>query len=348
MRIGIIAPPWVQVPPPAYGGTEAMLDVLARGLESAGHEVVLFATGDSTCAVAVRSVHPTATGVNGGGPLAELRQVIAAYDELSDCDVIHDHTLSGPLYAARFPHQPVVTTNHGPFDEGLTALYRAATARVPLVAISHHQASTATDVPVAAIIHHGVDVASFPAGDGRGGYALFVGRMTPDKGVDTAIRAAREAGVPLLIAAKMREEPEIAWFRDQIQPLLGGDVEFVGEVGGADKLELMASASCLLNPIRWPEPFGLVMIEALACGTPVIATPWGAAPEIVDDGRTGFLRTGHDALVEALQRVGELDRSTCRVTAKERFSAERMVQDHVALYRRVASSWPWAPGAGGD
>jgi glycosyltransferase involved in cell wall biosynthesis len=312
-----------------------VLDGLARGLESAGHEVVLFATGDSTCPVVTSWVHERAIWLDQANITAELHQVIAGYAELAGCDVVHDHTLAGPLYAARFPELPVVTTNHGPFDRAAVLLYRAIAERVPVVAISRHQASTGAGVPIARVIHHGVDVAAFPPGTGGGGYALFLGRMTPDKGIDTAIRVARAAGAPLVIAAKMREGPEVAYFRQHIEPMLGASIEYVGEVGGAEKLELLAGARCLLNPIRWPEPFGLVMIEALACGTPVITMAHGAAPEIVDHGVTGFLCHDYAQLAGALAGVASIDRSTCRAIAKERFSSDRMVAEHLELYREV-------------
>jgi glycosyltransferase involved in cell wall biosynthesis len=159
--------------------------------------------------------------------------------------------------------------------------------------------------------------------------------MNPAKGVHTAARVARAAGVPLRIAAKMREPAERDYFVQRVRPLLGGDLEYVGEVGGAEKLELLAGAACLLNPIAWPEPFGMVMIEALACGTPVVATPSGAAPEIVDDGRTGYLRRGQDALTAVMARAASLDRDACRRAVKERFSATRMVEAHLALYQRA-------------
>lgn len=315
-----------------------MLDGLARGLQSAGHDVVLFATGDSTCPVETLWVHEEAIWLRQANTGAELHQVIAAYEALAGCDLVHDHTLAGPLYCARYPDLSVVTTNHGPYDRTAVALYQAIAQRVPVIAISRHQASTARGVPIAKVIHHGVDVAAFPNGTGDGGYALFLGRMSPDKGVDRAILAAKAAGVRLVIAAKMREDPELAYYRDHIAPMLGDGVEYIGEVGGADKRELLAGARCLLNPIRWPEPFGLVMIEALACGTPVITTGKGAAPEIVDDGISGFL-CGTDAeLLDALARVDDIERSTCRAIAKERFSTDRMVADHLELYREVTSA----------
>ena len=337
MRIAVIAPPWVPVPPPAYGGTEIVLDGLCQGLTDAGHEVLLYATGDSTCPVRRGFTFEIAPGVNSISPAAELRHVIRAYDAVRDfgADVVHDHTLVGPVYAAQFPDLRVVTTNHGPFNGDLDVVYRDLAHRVPVVAISHHQASTARDIPIAAVIHHGVDLARFPVGSGAGGYALFLGRMTPEKGVHTAVRTARVTGVPLLIAAKMREQPEHQYFSERVKPLLGGNVEYVGEVGGDHKLQLLRDAACLLNPIAWPEPFGMVMVEALACGTPVVATPCGAAPEIVEEGVTGFLRSDEDALATAIEKVADLDRAACRAAVEERFSHRRMADDHVALYQHV-------------
>jgi len=338
VRIAIVAPPWVPVPPPAYGGTEAVLDTLARGLIAAGHDVLLYATGDSECVVPRAWTYDTAAGFRYGGVATELRHVVDAYDAVRDADVVHDHTLVGPLYATRFPNVAVVTTNHGPFTHELAALYRAVAPRVPVIAISHDQAQRARGVPIAAVIHHGLDVDRFPVGDGRGGYALFLGRMSPDKGVHTAAAAARAAGMPLRIAAKMREPAEHEYFRACVEPLLGGDVEYVGEVGGSDKLALLGGASCLLNPIAWCEPFGMVMIEALACGTPVVATNRGAATEIVRDGCTGFVVDDGDDLVTALYRVADLDRAACRRDVEERFSAQRFVADHVALYEGIVDA----------
>jgi glycosyltransferase involved in cell wall biosynthesis len=248
---------------------------------------------------------------------------------------VHDHTLTGPVYVDRFPWLPVVTTNHGPFLSELGPIYQAVSHRVPVIAISHHQASTAERVNIAGVIHHGVDLSDHPIGLGRGGYALFLGRMNPDKGVHHAVRAARSAGIPLKIAAKMSEPAEIAYFREAVEPWLGGAIEYVGEVGRDEKLQLLSEASCLLNPIDWPEPFGMVMIEALATGTPVVATRIGSAPEIVDDGVTGYLVDDRNRLVDALVKATALDRFACRKAAEDRFSAERMVAEHVAIYEKV-------------
>ncbi len=333
----IIAPPWVAVPPTAYGGTEAVLDTLARGLHGAGHDVLLFTTGDSTCPVPRASVLPRAIGVGIGGSATELRHVIHAYEAAAGADLVHDHTLVGPVYADRFADLPVVTTNHGPFQSELGDYYRAIGNRTPIIAISRHQASTATGTPIAAVIHHGVDLNRFPMGAGDGGYAVFLGRMCPEKGVDAAIRVARLAGVPLRIVAKMSEAAEQLYFDRKVKPLLGGDIEYVGELGGEDKLALVGNALCLLNPIAWPEPFGMVMVEALACGTPVVATPMGAVPEIVDHGVTGYICSGNESLAQSVVAAARIDRKACRAAVANRFSAGRMVANHVALYESVAT-----------
>jgi len=336
MRIMIVAPPWLPVPPPAYGGTETVLDGLARGLRAAGHDVLLYTTGESTCPVERAWVFERAVGVGEGGAAQEIRHVVHAYEAGRQVDVVHDHTLIGPLYSERFSDLPVVTTNHGPFESDLIDLYRIVADRVPVIAISRHQASTAGDVPIAAVIHHGVEPAEFPVGDGTGGYALFLGRMNPSKGAHVAAHVARRAGIALKIAGKCHEKLEIDYFEGIVKPLVGPDVEYLGEVDHATKLDLLGGATMLLNPISWPEPFGMVMIEALACGTPVVTTPHGAAPEIVEDGVTGFIREGESALSEAAGRVGEIDRWRCRAAVEGHFSLRRMVDEHVELYRRVA------------
>jgi glycosyltransferase involved in cell wall biosynthesis len=333
LSVGLLAPPWVSVPPPAYGGTESVVSELARGLVAAGHDVVLYATGDSTAPVPI--VYGLAAGAwdRIGDGVVELPHVMHGYEALAGCDVVHDHTLLGPAWALACGYDRVVTTCHGPFDGELRAIYRRYGKRLPVIAISQNQAASAPEIAVDRVIHHGVDPDQYPVGRGDGGYLLFLGRMTPDKGVREAVSAARAAGRHLVIAAKAREAAEQRYFAEQIEPLLDDGVHFVGEVTGEIKLALMGGASALLNPIQWSEPFGLVMIEAMACGTPVVGCPNGAAPEIVDDGRTGFLCSESTSLVEAIQQVPDLNRAACRAAVIERFSTARMVADHVALYR---------------
>jgi glycosyltransferase involved in cell wall biosynthesis len=277
---------------------------------------------------------PDDAGVS-GDTITEMAHVARAYEAMCDMDLIHDHTVGGPLYRHRPAGVPVVTTNHGPFEPRTNRLFDRMQRDTAIVAISRHQASTADGVRISRVIHHGMDVEGVPVGPGGGGYAAFLGRMSADKGPREAIAVASKAGVPLKIAAKMREDTEVDYFKAEIEPLLGADVEYVGEVDEAGKYELLGSANAMLNPIQWPEPFGLVMIEALACGTPVLATRAGSVPEIVDDGRTGFVRDSDDDLADCLLRATDLDRAACRQAAEERFSTARMVADHLDLYQEV-------------
>jgi glycosyltransferase involved in cell wall biosynthesis len=336
MRIGLVAPPWAPVPPKLYGGIELIVDRLARGFADAGHEVRLFATGDSTCPVPTSSVLPLAEGMRIGAALVELRHALAAHDELRDCDIIHDHTLAGPLISRG--DIPVVTTVHGPLDAEWTDVYRSIATRAHVVCISHAQRLAAPDLAVRAVIHHGIDAGEFPFGAGPGGYALFLGRMSPDKGAHRAIAAARQAGFPILLAAKMRTGEERIYYDEHIAPMLGPDATYLGEVPHEHKLELLGGAAALLFPIRWPEPFGLVMLEALASGTPVIAFPEGAAPEVVDHGVTGYLVDSVDEMAAALGKVAHLDRAACRASVEGPFSAARMVAEHLSLFADLIAS----------
>jgi len=337
MRIGLIAPPWLPVPPVRYGGTEQVVDDLARGLTRLGHDVRLFSIGESTCPVP-RAWYFEKAGEAIGTTVPESAHVLAAYQDLADVDVIHDHTILGPLVAGRLSGlPPVVATNHGPFSAESRLIYQETAKTASIVAISHSQRASAPEVPVAAVIHHGIDLARHAYGDGDGDYLLFVGRMSPDKGVHHAIRVARRAGRRLLVISKMREHEERAYYEHEVRPLLGDDVELLDEISATERIAVMRSATAVLNPICWPEPFGLVMAEALACGTPVLAFPNGAAPEIVDDGKTGFLCTDESDMVNALSRVGSIDRRACRAAAEQRFDMARMASDHERLYERVVA-----------
>lgn len=336
MDIAIIAPPWLPVPAPAYGGTEAVLDQLARGLQAAGHEVLLVCHSDSTCPVPKASVIPAEDAVRMGRMSIELENAIGAYELVQDADVVHDHTLTGPMYSARFPKLPVVTTNHNPFTRPYNAIYGAVVPRVALVAISHSHAAS-THVPVDAVVHHGIDVEDYPIGRGDGGYVALLGRMVANKGVHRAIAVAKTVGMPLKIAAKMREPHERAYFEEFVEPHLGEDVIYLGEVDADGKRELLASAAALLNPISWREPFGMAMLESLACGTPVVGCPQGAAPEIVEHGVTGFLGDTDAELINGLMSLDQIDRGVCREQARQRFSVERMVEGYLRVYERRRS-----------
>jgi glycosyltransferase involved in cell wall biosynthesis len=333
MDIAIIAPPWVPVPAPAYGGTEVVLDTLARGLKAAGHEVLLVCHPDSQCRVLRTSVIPAEDTLRMGRASIELEHAIGAYELVRGADVVHDHTLAGPLYSDRFPNLPVVATNHALFSRTMNAIYGAVVPRVGLVAISQSHASS-THLPVDAVVYHGIEVDSFPEGAGDGGYVAVLGRMAADKGIHRAIAVARSAGMRLKIAAKMREPHERVYFEEFVQPHLGDDVIYLGEVDADGKRELLASATALLNPIGWREPFGMVMLESLACGTPVVGCPQGAAPEIVEHGVTGFLGDTDAELLAGLLSLNQIDRATCREQARDRFSVEKMVAGYIQVFEQ--------------
>jgi glycosyltransferase involved in cell wall biosynthesis len=323
-----------------YGGTELVIDTLARGLAQRGHEVELFATGDSTCPVKRGWVYDRSIPSGIGTTAIELNHAAAAYQALAGCDIIHDTTLAGLFIGQLHPHQPIVTTNHGPFAPVLADVYRRTASVVPLVAISADQAARApADIPVAAVVHHGLDLSRYRFNPIPGDYYACLGRMHPDKGIDRAIEIARLARVPLKIAAKMREPAEQRYFADVIEPLLGEGITYIGEADHPTKVDLLAGAKALLNLIRWPEPFGLVTIEALACGTPVIATPCGAVPELIEHDTTGYLAATTPDLVAAIRAVDRLDRPTCRRHAEQRFSMARLADHHEAVYRRVIRQW---------
>ena len=335
MRIGIVAPPWAPVPPPLYGGIEQAIDGLARGFQAAGHEVLMFTTGDSTCEVPKKWLLKASEGWRMGYTVPELRHIMAAYEELTGFDIIHDHTVLGPVYAQRFPELPVVTTIHGPFNEELTDIYARIADDVPIIAISNAQRSVVPDLRIARVIHHGVDPAAFPMGHGDGGYCLFLGRMNVDKGAQRAVDAAREAGVRLVMAGKCREPWEHQFFDREVKPHLSEDITYAGEVPHDEKVELLRNARCLLFPIRWNEPFGLVMLESMACGTPVLAFREGAAPEVVEDGVTGFLCRDENDMAGKIGRLDELDRAHCRAAVEGYFSLDRCVAEHLEMFQEL-------------
>lgn len=331
MRIGIIAPPWIPIPPTAYGGIESFIDTLACALDEAGHDVVLAASGDSTCPVVRLPGFEPSDPAMMGVTAHELRHLLRAFAALDDVDVIVDNTLAGPVLARIATAIPVVTVAHGPLIPLEQELYCAGLPDVAFVAISRNQASLAGPVPITRVIPHGIRVEDVPIGPG-GDAACFVGRMHPSKGLPEAIEAAAIAGIPLRIAAKMQEPAEEEYFDQVVRPALGKNAEYVGELDSDQKYELMGTSRVLLNPIQWDEPFGLVMIEALATGTPVVATPRGSVPEIVEEGRTGFIRSEPEELAAAAQRAVLLDRDVCRRAVESRFTASRMAADYVALF----------------
>ena len=336
-RIGIVAPPWLPVPPAAYGGTEQVVALLAEGLADRGHEVVLVAAPGSRVP-GVQVVAPlTSVPERIGLSEDEHRHVLLGVDALGDCEVVVDH--SGPVggLVASLAATPSLHVVHGPLAPENARLYKAIAARSPslrLIAISHAQRRSAPGLPFAGVCHNGIDVSAIPFSRRAEGYLAFLGRICPDKGPVEAIEIARAAGRPLVMAAKCREPHEREYFERQVAPRLGPDVHWLGEVTRAEAIALLAGASALLFPISWPEPFGMVMIEAMAAGTPVLATRYGSVPEVVADGVTGFVRSTPRELVEAVGRLDEIDRAACRSRVAARFSAEAMT----ASYERIIAA----------
>jgi glycosyltransferase involved in cell wall biosynthesis len=338
VKVAIVSPAWFPVPPTRYGGIEWIIALLADGLVDAGHEVTLFASGDSETKAELVSVFPEAPSRFIGTTLHELHHALACFERAADFEVINDH--SGPLAAALggAVTTPVVHTVHGPLDTRAGELYEQVARVAPqvgLISVSLNQRKPRPDLPWVANCHNALDLSAYPVHPHRGDYLLFLGRMSPDKGAHRAIEVAEEVGVSLKLAGKMQDLLEQEFFEANVRPHLGADIEYVGEVSHAEKVELLQNARATLFPIRWEEPFGLVMIESMACGTPVIATRRGAVPEVIEHGRSGIVVDEHTQMGAALPEADALDPLECRRYVEENFSAERMVRDYVEAYEAV-------------
>ena len=343
MRVALVSPPWFPVPPDAYGGTELVVHLLAEGLVRAGVEVTLFASGDSSTSAELASVFDRAPSERLGEATWELAHLLPACERADEFDVVHDH--SGPLGLALLALRGarVVHTVHGALDPLVTSVYERATrpATAGLVSLSRSQRTPRPDLPWVANVPNAIDVSRYPLGPAeRAGYLLFLGRMATEKGAHRAIEVARRAGLPLKIAAKCREPGEREYFQRFVEPHLGDGIEYVGEVGFDEKLALLRGALATLVPIEWEEPFGLVLIESAACGTPIIATRRGSVPEVVVDGVTGIVVESHLDMPEALSRAFELDREEMRREIAARFDAHVMVGRYLDLYESLLRRAP--------
>ncbi len=338
MRIGLICPVWFPVPPEAYGGTERVVALLADGLVDAGHDVTLFASGDSQTRARLESVFHTAPSEWIGHTYWEMQHSVHAFRKADEFDVVHDHTGMLGLAFGGLIDVPFCHTVHGPLDGQPGRMYEQVLELAPnakLISISMNQRKPKPNLPWIGNCPNALDLSMYPFRRKPGGdYLVFLGRMSPDKGAHRALAVALETGIPLKIAAKCREPLEIRYFDEFIRPHLGGSIEYVGEVGHADKVELLMGARALISPIDWEEPFGLMMIEAMACGTPVISTRRGAVPEIVEHGRTGVIVEKYRDMEDpaALELADSLDPVVIRKEVEERFSPENMVANYVAAY----------------
>jgi len=338
LRIAIVSPLFESVPPRLYGGTERVVSYLTEELVAQGHAVTLFASGDSQTRANLRPMTERGLRLDPGcrDPLTHhvimIDQVI---DAASEFDAIHFNIDYWHFPLSRRLRLPAITTLHGRLDiPDLVPLYRYF-HDAPLVSISDSQRAPLPQANWVTTIHHGVPEDCYTFRERRGSYLAFLGRISPEKRPDRAIRIARCAGVPLKIAAKV-DRVDQAYFEEQIRPLLAGPgVEFIGEINEREKDDFLGEALALLFPIDWPEPFGLVMIESMACGTPVIGWRCGSVPEVLEEGVTGYIVDNEDDAVAAIDKCDAHDRARCRLAFEARYTASRMARDYVEIYRQL-------------
>jgi glycosyltransferase involved in cell wall biosynthesis len=340
MRIAEVAPPWLSIPPSGYGGIEWVVALLADGLAQSGHDVTLFATGDSRTMATLDAAFPEAAGPSMiNDPVLDTIQALHAFRTPGAFDVYHVHSPFAPLAIGAHVGTPVVHTVHGSITDDIRRLYALVRDRIRFVAISHSQAGTMSGLGRVDVVYNGVDVDAWPFREDKDDYLLFLGRAAPEKGVLRAVRAAQRAKVPLVVAVKVAHREEVRHWNEDVRPLLPPDAVVLYDVDREQKMDLLGRARALLFPIDWDEPFGLVMAEAMACGTPVLATPRGAAPEVVADGETGLIlpvEGYEDAVAESLPRLDEISPLACRRRVEERFSKRSMVEGYEAVFRDAA------------
>jgi len=339
MRIAIVSPLFESVPPRLYGGTERVVSYLTEELVRQGHQVTLFASGDSRTSAKLRA--PTRRGLRLDPECQDtLSYHVIMLDEViesaSEFDAIHFNIDYWHFPLSKWLRLPAVTTLHGRLDlPDLAPLY-ARFRDMPLVSISDAQRRPLPSLNWMATVHHGLPPDSFTFRERHGTYLAFLGRISPEKRPDRAIEIARRSGIPLRIAAKV-DRVDQAYFEQRIQPLLEGPgVEFIGEIADRDKDRFLGEALGVLFPIDWPEPFGLVMVEAMACGTPIIAYRCGSVPEVMIDGVTGYIVNDLDDAVAAVSRLDKIARADCRRVFEQRYTVDRMARSYLEVYQRVA------------
>jgi glycosyltransferase involved in cell wall biosynthesis len=339
MRIAQVAPLAEAVPPKLYGGTERVVSWLTEDLVEMGHEVTLFASGDSITNAVLEACSPRALRLDPGDrdPLLAYGVMLARIaDHASRFDVVHTHIDWVHVPLLRRLGVPFVTTLHGRLDlPELNGSFERCFAEAPFVSISDAQRAPLPRARWVGTVYHGLPKNLLKPNFAPQGYLAFLGRIAPEKGPEAAISLARAAGLPLKIAAKV-DRVDKAYFEEKVQPLIDGKhIDLVGEIDEWQKADFLGNAAALLFPISWPEPFGLVIIEAMACGTPVIAFRCGSVPELIEEGVTGFIVDSHDEALGAIARLAMVDRCAVRAHFERRFTARRMAQDYVRIYKAL-------------
>lgn len=338
MRIAQVAPLAEAVPPIAYGGTERVVSWLTEELVRRGHDVTLFASGDSVTQARLQAVVPRGLRLDDKLPVFHahtMLQMELVADYAHEFDIIHYHVDYHHFSLSRRSKIPNITTMHGRLDLPDLALLFDCFREMPVVSISNAQRSPLPQANWVGTVYHGLPRSLHTFGEGSEGYFAFLGRISPEKGLDRAIDIANALRHPLRVAAKV-DPADRQYFKEIIEPKLNSPfVEFIGEINDQQKSEFLGNAKALLFPINWPEPFGLTMIEAMACGTPVLAFKHGSVPEVLTDGTTGLLVDDMPAALRAAERIGELDRRTCRQVFEQRFSVEAMTDGYARLFEKL-------------
>jgi len=343
MKIAQVAPVGERVPPKKYGGTERVVHALTEELVKRGHDVTLFASGDSTTSANLVASVPKALREAGsqnpyGAEYLSMLNIGTAYKAQSKFDVIHDHNVYLSLPTAILATTPVVMTLHGAIDADSRRFFENLNNKHNpfFVSISYSQRLPLPNLNYIGNVYHGLEMTDYPYSKESDGYLLFVGRISPEKGVHHAIEVAEYLDIPLIIAAKL-DPADKKYFKKFIEPRLSEKIQWIGEVDQEKRNYLMSKALCFLHPVQWREPFGLTMIEAMACACPVVAFRRGSIPEIVKDKKTGYIVEDSAEMIEAVKNIHKIDRQECRKHALSRFNAEKMTDEYIQIYKSILS-----------
>lgn len=336
MKIAQIAPVWERVPPTKYGGIELIVFLLTEELVKRGHDVTLFASGDSATKAKLVSVYPMHTREHMGSPCPDLLHVGNAFKRAGEFDIVHNHAGYSGVTLSYFIDTPVLTTLHGIFTKLNEPLFRAFKDACYYNAISKEQMKNCPELNYVGVIYNAVDIHTYPFSVKKDDFYVNIGRIAPIKGTHLAIEVAKKAGIKLVLAGKIDLGADRAYFEHDVKPHIDGKkIKFLGEVTEEQKRNLFRDAKGFIFPLQWSEPFGLVMVEAMVCGTPVLSLPYGAVPEVLESGKTGFIVNSIEEMVEAVPKLEGIDPSVCRKHVEEHFSVEKMCDGYETAYKTM-------------